>query len=132
MDVKTLKRLEYNKILDRLAGLAGSPLGRDLALQLAPSTNIGLIRRWQSETTEGRELMRLDPAAEMGGWYDVREQVRQARRGVVLDPEDLLAVGRTLSAVRRVKNSFWKGTTATPSWPKYPGRWEVLETWSSA
>ncbi|MCL6610563.1 MAG: endonuclease MutS2 [Peptococcaceae bacterium] len=114
MDEKTLKRLEYHKILDRLAGLAGSPLGRELALQLRPSDDIELIRRRQSETTEGRELMRLDPAAEMGGWYDVREQARRARRGVVLEPEDLLAVGRTLSAVRRVKKFFLERTGRYP------------------
>ncbi len=106
MEEKTLKRLEYHKILERLAGCAGSSLGRELALELRPTDNIGLIGRWQSETTEGRELMRLDPAAEIGGWCDVREQSRQARRGMVLEPEDLLAVGRTLSAARRIKKFF--------------------------
>ncbi|MFZ5631847.1 MAG: endonuclease MutS2 [Bacillota bacterium] len=106
MEEKTLRRLEYYKVLERLAGFAGSPLGRELALQLVPVGNIDLIVRRQSETTEGRELMRLDPAADLGGWYDVREQARQARREIVLDPEGLLAVGRTLSAIRRIKKFF--------------------------
>ncbi|MFZ5651260.1 MAG: endonuclease MutS2 [Bacillota bacterium] len=106
MEEKTLKRLEYYKVLEKLAGFAGSPLGREKALGLMPVTDIELIKRWQWETTEGREMMRLDPAAELGGWYDVREQVRQASKGVMLEPEDLLAVGRTLTAVRRVKRFF--------------------------
>ena len=106
VDERTLKRLEYDKVLERLAGFAGSPLGRDRALDLFPSDNPDIIRRSQSETSEGLNLMRLDPAAEMGGWYDVRAQVVQASRGIVLDPEDLLAVGRTLSAVRRLKKFF--------------------------
>lgn len=106
MEEKTLKRLEYYKVLDKLAGFAGSPLGREKALELKPVTDIELVRRWQSETTEGREMMRLDPAAELGGWYDVREQVRQASKGVMLEPGDLLAVGRTLTATRRVKKFF--------------------------
>ncbi len=114
MDEKNLGRLEYHKVLERLAGFAGSPLGRELALMLSPSTLLEQIRRWQSETTEGRELMRLDPGAEIGGWYDVRGQVRQARRGMVLEPEDLLAVGRTLSAVRRIKKFFLEKTDRYP------------------
>jgi len=106
MEDKTLRRLEYYKILERLAGFAGSPLGRERALDLAPSTDIELIRRWQSETTEGREMMRLDPAAELGGWYDVRDEVLQASRGIILEPGDLLSVGRTITAIRRVKKFF--------------------------
>ncbi|MFZ5597947.1 MAG: endonuclease MutS2 [Bacillota bacterium] len=106
MDDKTLKRLEYNKVLERLAGFAGSPVGREKALNISPLTDIDLIRRRQSETTEGRNLLRLDPAADLGGWYDVREEVRRASRGVVLEPEDLMAVGRTLAAERRVRKFF--------------------------
>jgi len=106
MEEKTLRRLEYHKILERLAGFAGSPLGRERSLELAPSTDIEQIRKWQSETTEGREMMRLDPAAELGGWYDVRDQVLQASRGISLEPGDLLSVGRTLTAIRRVKKFF--------------------------
>ncbi|MHB8158137.1 MAG: endonuclease MutS2 [Desulfocucumaceae bacterium] len=106
IDVRILKRLEYQKVLDRLAGFAGSPLGRERALELVPVDDIGLIRRWQSETTEGRELIRLDPAAEIGGWLDIREPVRLSARGIMLDPGDLLAIGRTLSVIRRVKKFF--------------------------
>ncbi|KJS02954.1 MAG: recombination and DNA strand exchange inhibitor protein [Peptococcaceae bacterium BRH_c4a] len=106
MEEKTLRRLEYYKILERLAGFAGSPLGQERALELTPSADMEQIRKWQSETTEGREMMRLDPAAELGGWYDVRDQVLQASRGISLEPGDLLSVGRTLTAIRRVKKFF--------------------------
>lgn len=103
MEERALRRLEYDKILNKLAGFAGSPLGRERALELQPVTDISKILRWQSETTEGREMLRLEPTAEVGGWYDVRSQVKQASRGLVLEPGDLLAVGRTITANRRVK-----------------------------
>lgn len=106
MDAKTLKRLEYHKIIEQLAEHAGSPLGQEMILELSPSDNIELIKKWQSETTEGRELMRLDPSAEIGGWYDIRVQVENSRRGIMLDPEDLLAVGRTVYSIKRVKKFF--------------------------
>ncbi|KJS16074.1 MAG: recombination and DNA strand exchange inhibitor protein [Peptococcaceae bacterium BRH_c4b] len=103
MDERTLKRLEYDKILEQLAGYSVSPLGRERALELQPYQDIDVIRRLQAETTQGRDLLRLEPTAEVGGWYDVRVQVEQARRGIILEPEDLLSLGRTLTAARRVK-----------------------------
>lgn len=103
MDKRNLTRLEYNKVLERLSGFAVSPLGRELALSLQPVTQIELILRWQSEVTEALEMLRMEPSAEIGGWYDVRDSIRHAGRGVLLEPEDLMAVGRTLTAARKLK-----------------------------
>ena len=106
MDTKTLKRLEFHKILERLSGYAGSGLGKDRALALEPSTERMLVERMQSETTEGRELLRLDPTAELGGWRDIRAPLLKLERGALLEPEELLAVGQTMTACRRIKKFF--------------------------
>ncbi len=103
MDEKTLKRLEYHKILEQLASCAGSHLGRERALALRPIDEFAVILRWQAETSEGRELLRLDPTAELGGWKDIRTQLRRVGRGAVLDPEELAAVAYTLTACRVIK-----------------------------
>ncbi len=103
MDEKTLKRLEYHKILEQLASCAGSHLGRERALALRPIDEFAVILRWQAETSEGRELLRLDPTAELGGWKDIRAQLRRVERGAVLDPEELAAVAYTLTACRAIK-----------------------------
>jgi len=106
MDKKTLRRLEYHKVLEQLAAFAGSPLGRERVLAMAPADDLDLILRWQAETSEGRELLRLDPTAELGGWKDIRTQLRRAARGAVLEPEDLIAVADTLTAGRMIKGFF--------------------------
>ncbi|NTW05351.1 MAG: endonuclease MutS2 [Peptococcaceae bacterium] len=106
MNQKTLKRLEYSKIIEQLAKETISPLGRELALNLEPVDNMHLIKKWLSETTEGRELLRLDPVAEIGGWYDIREQVENCRRGILLEPEELISVGRTVSSIKKIKKFF--------------------------
>lgn len=117
MDERTLKRLEYHKILERLASYAISPLGREGALALSPVTDRQTILTWQAQTTQGRELLRLDPNADLGGWYDIRQAVTRAARGVVLEPEDLFAVGQTLAACRRIKRFF----------AERPNRYPLLE-----
>ncbi len=106
MNEKTLKRLEYNKVLEQLASFAGSALGRERALALEPVDNPDVVLRWQAETSEGRDLLRLDPTAEFGGWQDIRGQLRRAGRGAVLEPEELLAVADTLTAGRLIKKFF--------------------------
>jgi len=97
---KTLNRLEFDKILEQLARHAVSPLGRERALALVPVRDLDLVRQYQAETEEGCRLLRLEPNADFGGWHDIREAVRRAERGLVLDGETLFGIGRTLTAVR--------------------------------
>ncbi len=106
MNEKTLKRLEYYKVLERLASFTGSVLGRERALALKPADDLEVILRWQAETSEGRDLLRLDPTAGFGGWQDIRSQLGRAGRGAVLEPEELLAVAETLTAGRLIKKFF--------------------------
>lgn len=114
MDTRSLKRLEYHKILEQLAGCAGSILGRERALELQPVTEVDLILRWQAETTEARELMRLEPAAEIGGWNDIRSQLERAIRGAMLEPEELFYIGQTLTAFRRIRKFLVERTEQYP------------------
>lgn len=103
---RVLKRLEFDKVLDRLAAYAQSELGRERIMELVPSTDPVIIGRWQAETTEGRELLRLDPVAELTGWHDIRGALTRASRFAMLSAEELFAVGETLAASRRIKKFF--------------------------
>lgn len=114
MEEKTFKRLEYHKVLEQLASFAGSPLGRERALELKPVDDPAVILRWQDEASEGRKLLRLEPTAEMGGWKDIRNQLQRAGRGAVLEPEELFAVADTLTAARIIKNFLHERQEAYP------------------
>jgi len=103
MDKKTLVRLEYHKVKEHLAAHAGSPLGKERVMKLEPADDMDTILRWQAGTSEGRELLRLDPVAEIGGWRDIRPQLQRAGRGALLEPEELVAVADTLTAGRVIK-----------------------------
>ncbi|MFZ5898776.1 MAG: endonuclease MutS2 [Bacillota bacterium] len=105
-DARTLERLEFNKILERLARHVSSPLGREGALALTPTSDLASITRMLAETGEAVLLLRLDPTAELGGWYDVRESLAKAERGAVLEGEALSRIGLTLGAVQRIKKFF--------------------------
>ncbi|WP_347490790.1 endonuclease MutS2 [Desulfoscipio sp. XC116] len=106
MDERNLKRLEFNKVKEKLALFAASEPGRELIYNLIPYGHRDEIVTALEEVTEGRELLRLDPTARLDGWNDVRQQARRSERGALLDPQELWHVLQTLMACRHIKSFF--------------------------
>ncbi|MGB9803139.1 endonuclease MutS2 [Desulfofundulus sp.] len=118
MDERTLKRLEYDKVLENLARYTISPLGREKVFSLRPVTDRQTVQTWLAQTTQARELLRLEPGADPGGsWHDIRQYLRRATRGAVLEPQELFEIGQTLGACRRIRKFF----------AERPGRYPLLE-----
>lgn len=106
MDERNLKRLEFNRVKEKLAEFAASQPGRELVEELLPYNNRDEIVAALAEVTEGRELLRLDPTARLDGWNDVRPQARRCARGALLEPQELWHVWQTLVACRQIKHFF--------------------------
>ncbi len=85
---------------ERLANYSSFAAGRELALNLEPLTDPALVTRNQRITTEAVRLLSLRPDVTIGGARDVRELVRRAELGSVLDPSDILLVLDTQRACR--------------------------------
>ncbi len=98
MDEHTLRVLEFDKVLARLARHTSFSAGRELALALEPSTEREEVVRRQRLTAEARRLRELQPRAGLGGVHDVRPQVDKAARGGALLPPELLDIASTLAA----------------------------------
>jgi DNA mismatch repair protein MutS2 len=108
MDQKTLKTLEYPRILAFLADQCHFNPARELALKLEPSTDLEEIDLLQQETAEALDLFTLHPGTTIGGARDLKPIVADAVRGVVLEPNRLLQVKDSLVAVRNLKRLFHK------------------------
>ncbi len=104
MNEKTLNTLEFGKVRERLARYTSFSAGRELALSLAPLSDIAQARRNQRITTEAVRLLSLRPDVTIGGARDVRELVRRAELGSVLDPGEILLVQDTLRACRVLRD----------------------------
>ncbi|MTI83879.1 MAG: endonuclease MutS2 [Firmicutes bacterium] len=103
MDQRNLARLEFNKVIQKLSEHTRSPMGRELVEKLIPQQQINAIRFQLDETTEGRELLRMEPRADIGGWRDNRDAVKRACRGMVLEPKELEDTQKTLTVTHRIK-----------------------------
>ena len=92
MNVKALKILEYNKILEMLGELAGSEMARERILKLSPSTDIYEIRDGLAETSEAVTVITMKGTVPIGEIYDIDGCLNLARKGGTLSMRMLLQV----------------------------------------
>jgi DNA mismatch repair protein MutS2 len=98
-----LQALEFDKIVARVEALCTFALGRELARRLQPATDYQEVLRRQRETAEARRLLALRPGLSLAAAQDLRELARQAAKGHVLQPSELLAVADTLQLAQQVR-----------------------------
>ncbi|MCL4867391.1 MAG: Smr/MutS family protein [Anaerolineae bacterium] len=103
MDNKSFRILEFDKVLERLAGFTSFSGGEALARQLEPTTHLETAQRWQAETQEAVTLLETRDDITIGGTRDVRRAVSNAARGYTLQPSDFLDIRGTLIAARTLR-----------------------------
>ena len=100
MNKKVLQTLEYHKIIDMLIEQADSPLGRESARHLLPSSSKPEIIAWQTETSHA--LMRLFKWGKLAfhGLRDIRPSLIPLEKGGVLGMGELLNISRCLEIAK--------------------------------
>ncbi|MCD7765945.1 MAG: endonuclease MutS2, partial [Lachnospiraceae bacterium] len=104
MNEKALKVLEYHKIIQRLAGFAGSQPGKERCLALIPSDDLSEILRMQQETTDAVSRILRKGRVSFSGLSDIRGSLRRLEIGSSLNIEELLRVCTVMETAARVKN----------------------------
>ena len=106
MHAKSLEMLEFPKVREILAGLTNFPVSHELALALMPSTDIAEVTLRLNRAAEARRLLSRDPGFSLHQAADVRESLKMAAHGKVLEPKALLEIQQTLAAARLVRASL--------------------------
>ena len=104
MNPRTLRVLEYPKILERLAGYCAFSAGAAMASSLLPSDDLITVREWLAQTAEAHELLSQKDDVSFGGVHDLRPLLDRAERRMVLMPPDLLEIKHTLLRARQLRN----------------------------
>jgi len=106
LNARHLSKLEFPKVLDRLAAHASFSAGEEQARSLTVATDLQEIH-WRLETTsEARTLLDAKPETSIGGAHDVRPLVEATQRGAVLPPPELLDMRDTLVAARTLHRTL--------------------------
>ena len=104
MHKETLLILEYDKVLERLAGFAISDLGRKRIRELEPSVNKTVIETWLTETTEARAIVDLTSSVPLHSLNGIEEILIKPGKGITLAPEELTQLGGLLE--ERIRNKL--------------------------
>ncbi|MGA2671166.1 MAG: endonuclease MutS2 [Dehalococcoidia bacterium] len=104
MGDRDLGLLEFHKVREILAGFTSFSTSRELALNLTPLSNEEEVCLRLRQSAEARRLLSLSPDTHIGDVVDIREMVKMAALGKVLDPQSLLEIHKTLDSAHRLKN----------------------------
>ena len=106
MDEKTLRILEFTKILDRLADYTAFAISAEKARALRPTTDLEEARRRQGVTGEAVQILIVRPDLSIGGARDIRPAVDMASHGGTLEPQELLDIKYTMISGRNIQRTF--------------------------
>lgn len=95
-----LKKLEFDRILEMLAGVAFSETGRRRALKVTPSISREIIMQRLDETAEAMELIRFGEPGFLVLVKPIEAQLARAKIGSMLNPGELFDTYRVLRASR--------------------------------
>ncbi|NLO74407.1 MAG: endonuclease MutS2 [candidate division WS1 bacterium] len=114
MDARTLRVLEFDKVLALLAAQAQTHLGRERCLALRPRPDADWVFARLRETSEARALLTALGAPPFGGVADLHETLERAGVGAVLPETELLAVRDLAGACRRMRGYFERAEASPP------------------
>ncbi|MBR4068111.1 MAG: endonuclease MutS2 [Clostridia bacterium] len=125
---RTLRVLEFPKILERLAQYAMTDNGKALCRTLVPSDQEAQVRRSLDETEEAVVLLTYLGSNPLIGFHDVTEYISIAKKGACLSPRALMDVAMLLRASRSARASLCKERDNTPLLISLASRLTVLES----
>ena len=103
MNKRSLRILEYNKIIDMLIPYAGSPMGQTLCKRLKPSTDHAQILRLQEETRDALSRLYKQGSISFSGVTDIGMSLKRLEVGATLSPAELLDIARLLDNTLSVR-----------------------------
>ncbi|MFC1875010.1 endonuclease MutS2 [Chloroflexota bacterium] len=106
MDEKSLEILEFPEVRKILSGYTSFPVSKDLVLNLKPTCDYNEISLLLRQSKEARLMLSLDRGFDISGAFDIREDVKQAALGKILEPKKLIEIQQTLSIARQIRSSL--------------------------
>ena len=115
MNTKSLKTLEYDKIIKMLEEKADSDPGRELCRGLLPSIQMQEIQKSQQETADAVSRIFKKGSTSFGGNFDLRYAIKSLEVGSTLSASEFLRLAGQLVNADRIKTYGQKENEDAPS-----------------
>ena len=98
---KTLKILEFDQIINKIASLTTCEIARKYALECCPLTDKEEIEKLLCEVDDACVILSRKGMPPLAGIKDIRYSVKRSSSGSILSPQELLSIGAVLRATAR-------------------------------
>ena len=103
MNKRTLRVLEYYKIIEKLTGFATCPAGKRMCERLKPSTDLTEITKNQEETADALKRVYQQGSLSFSGVYPIGEAMKRVAVGASLSIAELLDVAKLLRVAEHAR-----------------------------
>ncbi|EGT3617483.1 endonuclease MutS2 [Clostridium perfringens] len=103
MNKHTFEKLQYNELKEIIKSYCVSGLGKDLIDKLEPSFNLKVVNKRLDETSEGRNILSISSYIPLEGISNIKNLIKNIEKGLILEPQELVAVGDFLRGCRKIK-----------------------------
>ncbi|MBO5375143.1 MAG: endonuclease MutS2 [Clostridia bacterium] len=97
---KSIRILEFDKILNMLASLAQTEGAKKRALALLPSSNYDTVKRRQKYTSDAKKMAGIKGAPSFGTMPEILDSIEKAEKNSILSPREILNVASVLHTTR--------------------------------
>ncbi len=106
IDIKSMKTLEYPKIIAQLGGHTVSDLGREKVQQILPSKDRLKVKKLLEETDDAVTLYRLKDGIPLGAFVDIRPHMKRMEIGAILSGQEIVQIGQLIKGAREIYEFF--------------------------
>jgi len=106
LEERTLRVLEWHKVIEELSGCCATELGRRHANALEPSTDPVMVGLSQRETGCSRKFLDSGRQVLFAGVKDIGETALKAVKGLVLSGSELSSINSLLNRSRAIKRQI--------------------------
>ena len=107
METKTIEKLEFKKVLDKVSSFAITDSGKELVLNLSPLETKGEIEKALGQVTEASILLFRKGAPPLSNIANIKEYVKKLNSSQFLQAKGLLDLTKILAISRSLKEYFF-------------------------
>jgi DNA mismatch repair protein MutS2 len=119
LNENALKTMEYNKIKEILKGYTVTEEAKKVIDALQPLIDENMIKARIMETTEAVNVIGKNPSVPIPALIGLKGAVEKIKKGMVLNPCELISIGDMLGYVRRIKKYMESMSSCAPTIAAY-------------
>lgn len=102
IDIKSMKTLEYAKVISQLGEYTVSELGKLKVKEIKPQKSIETVERLLEETDDAVKILRLKGGIPLGSFHNIRPHVKRMELEAELSGQEIIQIGQLIKGTQEI------------------------------